>query len=172
MPPLKPIAEIIAQSEKPVYLICPDPEWPYFDLKNFPAPLAEWMAQHYPDVAISLLTCFALNSIVYVGDANEDKAISDLTRSPIFLIGFNEAQAAHFAEAWKNPPLNTPESPNNFYFITCGGRETLNNQEKDFDLDLILIEESLLKQASEEVLDGEVDLSRMKDAGLPLPENR
>ena len=171
MPPLKPIAEIITESEKPVYLICSDPEWPHFDLNNFPAPLAKWMALHYPDVAISVLPCFALKNIAYVGDANEDKAISDLTRSPIFLVGFNEAQAAHFAEAWKNPPLDTPESPSNFYFIACGNSKALNIQDDDDDIFTISTADLLPNHYGDEALDGEIDLSRLKDLSLPPPED-
>ena len=171
MPPLKPIAEIIAKSDKPLYAVCPSPEWPHYDLNNFPAPLADWMAQHYPEVAIARLPGFVPDNLVYLGEANEDKAISDLTRSPIFLIGLNEEQAAHFSEAWKTPPLDTPESPSAFYFITCGSPTVLKIQEGDDDIFATSTADLLPNHYADEALDGEIDLSRLKDLGLPPPED-
>ena len=170
MPPLMSIDRLIAQSERPVYVICPYPEWPHYDPDNFPAPLAEWMAQHCPDVAISRLSCFTQDNLVYLGEANEDKTISDLTHSPIFLIGFNDEQAVHFSEAWKNPPLNTPESPSDFYFIICGNRTVLKIQEDDDDIYAISTTGLLPNQSPDETDGWVLDLTRLKDVGSPLQE--
>ena len=163
MPPLMSIDRLIAQSEYTVYLISPYPEWPYFDPDNFPAPLADWMAQHYPNVSIDRVSCFTQDNLFYLGEANEDKTISDLTHSPIFLVGFNDEQAAHFVDEWKKPPLATAESPNDFYFMTGGKPSVLNIQEGDDDIYAFSTADLLPKQSPVEIEEREVDLGNLTD---------
>jgi len=129
------------------------------------------MAQYCPEVAIARLSCFTQENLVYLGEANQDKAISDLTHSPIFLIGFNDEQAVHFAEAWKNPPLNTPESPSDFYFITCGKPSVLNIREGDDDIFAITSNDQLSIQSPVEIEEWEINLGNLTDVYVTLQEH-
>ena len=54
---------------------------------------------------------------------NPDVSIGELT--PTFRLGFNADQAAHFQQAWSNPPLDTPESPSSLYFLKFDRPEQL-----------------------------------------------
>ena len=107
----------------PTYAIAACPEWEHFDVEECPAPIRAWVEQHYPDVVIEPLSGLSFeNSHSADGKNPDDFLICHLPR-PIFRLGFNREQAAHFARAWSTPPLDTPDSPNNFYFMTSDERD-------------------------------------------------
>jgi hypothetical protein len=92
------------------------PEWAYYDPDDCPAPIRAWVQQHYPDVVIEQLVADFESAYVLGGDSDiPDGLLNELT--PVFRLGFSAEQAKHFRQAWSNPPLDTPDSPTNFYFL-------------------------------------------------------
>ena len=105
--------------QAPVYAVAAMPEWKHYDPDNCPAPIREWLKQHYPKVQIEL-TEFALQyGVTNNGESSISSSVSDIPRPICRLVGFNGEQARdHFLRAWSSPPLETEDSPCEFYFIT------------------------------------------------------
>jgi len=112
---------------RPTYAIASNPEEP-FDLEK----CLNWVRQYYPDVEIEQLASSSFENARPV----TNKVFEEFLSSPlvqIFRLGFNdEEQAAHFAEAWTNPPLDTPDSPSNFIYLTDEREEYRAKGEIDF----------------------------------------
>ena len=117
---LKSVEQAMSESDDPIYLIFSSRAWEHHDADNCPIPIREWIERHYPDVAIEKLSGFSRKYMCVANDGKPDELLSDIFSPPVFRIGFTPEQVEHFREAWNNPPLDTPESPSNFYLVTCG----------------------------------------------------
>ena len=116
---LKSIEEVIATSQRPVYVLCADPSWEHFHPERLPTPIAEWLARNCPEVAVGRLASFPRPGARLRVEKYREEVINALVQSPIFLIGFNEMQAAAFVADWGEPPYDLPKA-SEFYFFTCG----------------------------------------------------
>ncbi len=97
---------------RPTYAIAADPE-EHFEIGT----CLDWVRHNYPSVVIEQLSSSSFEN----ARPAKDKIFEECLRKPlvqIFRLGFNEEQAAHFAEAWSSPPLDTPDSPSNFIYLT------------------------------------------------------
>ena len=97
---------------RPTYAIAADPDEP-FNLER----CLDWVRFFYPTVVIEQLSSSSFEN----ARPATDKIFEEFLRHPlvqIFRLGFNEQQAAHFAEAWSRPPLDTTDSPSNFIYLT------------------------------------------------------
>src|SRR5471030_3183064 len=118
---LRTLEQVFQQDGKsPIHLVAAVLEWEHYDSDECPTPIREWVLLHYPDVVIEQL--IGIESDYEPDDASDipDDFLCGLT--PIFRLGFNAEQAEHFQQAWSNPPLDTPDSPTNFYFLSFYNR--------------------------------------------------
>jgi len=113
MTSLKSYVQVSKESGgQPTYAIATAPE-ASFDIGK----CLDWVRQHYPNVEIEQLSSSSFEN----ARPAKDKTFEEFLRHPlvqIFRLGFNEQQAAHFFEAWSSPPLDTPDSPSNFIYLT------------------------------------------------------
>jgi len=116
---LRTYEEVYLQNSKcPIYVVTADPSWQHYHPEDCPTPIRAWIEQHYPEVAIEKLSEFSFGRSHAANNKNSDSFLwSDLPR-PLFRLGFSEPQAAHFAQAWSRPPLDTSGAPSKIYFLT------------------------------------------------------
>jgi len=112
--------EQVAQEDPltPVYVIAACPEWPHYDSKECPAVIRAWIEQHYPEVVIEPLSGLSFHKTVSTKQEYPHGFLLCHLPRPLFRIGFSEEQADHFFRAWSSPPLDTPEAPRDFYWLT------------------------------------------------------
>ena len=116
MPALKSIEQILAEGLDPAYVVFALPDWEYFHPTELPAPIADWMARHCPEVEVRRISNIPSPGTALFGlDQHHAEIISALEIAPVFQIGFNEEQAEAFAAAWPKPNNTTSEN-SEFYF--------------------------------------------------------
>ena len=116
MSALKSIEQILAEGLDPAYLVFAMPDWEYFHPTELPAPIAEWIAKHCPEVEIRRISNLPSPGTAFLGlDQHHDEITSALEIAPVFMIGFNEEQAEAFAAAWPRHNDSTSEN-SEFYF--------------------------------------------------------
>ena len=93
------------------------PEWEHYDPNDCPAPIREWVRQHYPDVVVEELSGDYESATTWKSD-DIDLSAGPHWPKPIFRIGFNVQQAEHFQQAWQTLPPGSPNIPEDFYFLT------------------------------------------------------
>lgn len=110
----------LSDTATPIYVIAAFPEWKHYSPTELPVPIREWVELHYPKVEIERLSGFACKHLTAVDVNNPPQKFSiEHLPHPMFRLGFSLEQAAHFAEAWKSPPLDDPDLPDNFCFLSC-----------------------------------------------------
>jgi hypothetical protein len=124
MQDLRTVEEVFPD-EAPICLVASMREWKHYHPEECPTPIREWLHEHYPDVVIEQLARFVREYVFQAPSSNARHALSALWPKPMFRLGFNGEQAKHFGEAWRTPPLDTPESPTNFYFLTVASPEAV-----------------------------------------------
>lgn len=124
MTKLKSIEQVLRENGTPVYAVFPSTEWEHYDEERCPRPIREWIEQHYPDVAIVRLSGFSGEYLGPTSIKNPNGLLSDLLPCPVFLLGFNDEQAAHFSEDWRKPG-----APSDFYFVICERQSTIVEKE-------------------------------------------
>lgn len=92
------------------------PAWEHYDPCNCPAPIREWICQHYPDVVIEQLSGDYESSTTWESD-DCDPSTGLHWPTPIFRLGFNVQQAEHFEQVWRTLPPGSPSMPEDFYFL-------------------------------------------------------
>lgn len=123
---LRTFEQVLKQDgDDTIYAVAALPEWKHYEPDNCPAPIREWILQHYPDVVIEQLDGFARQYVMSVDDDLTNRIWTDDLPSPIFRLGFDAAQAEHFDAAWSSPPLDTEDAPSDFYFAIFDPAETL-----------------------------------------------
>ena len=121
---LRTLEQVVREDgEHPVYVVAALPEWAHYDPDECPAPIREWVEQSYPDAVVEQLSGFKLEYGFGDDSDNPGELLNELI--PMFRLGFNADQAAHFQQAWSTPPLDTPESPSSFYFVKFDSPEQL-----------------------------------------------
>jgi len=103
----------------PVYVLAALRKWKHYDPEECPVPLRAWIEQHYPDVVVEKLSGLELEYELQSSSDGSRQLLSELLPMPIFRVGFNAEQAEHFQRAWSRPPLDNPDSPSQFVFLTC-----------------------------------------------------
>ena len=116
MTTLTSIEQILAEGLDPAYLVFAMPDWEHFHPTELPAPIADWIAQHCPEVEIRRISNLPSPGTAFLGlDQHHDEITSALEIAPVFMIGFNEEQAQAFAAAWPRHKDSTSEN-SEFYF--------------------------------------------------------
>ena len=116
MTALATIEQILAEGLDPVYIVFAVPEWEHFHPTDLPAPIADWIAQHCPEVEVRRISNIPSPGTALFGlDQHHDEITSALEIAPMFMIGFNEEQAEAFAAAWPKHNGSTCEN-SEFYF--------------------------------------------------------
>ena len=135
---LRTVEEVFQQDgERFICAVAALPEWEHYDPDNCPAPIREWIRQHYPDVVIEQLSGDNESSTVWESDdCNPSKGLH--WPKPIFRLGFNAQQAEHFEQVWRTLPPGSLDVPKDFYFLIHEFHGTpLNNGTLDSDGALI-----------------------------------
>jgi len=80
------------------------------------------------NITLTLPSCgfpgFPANTSDRPSVKNPNGLLSDLLPCPVFLLGFNDEQAAHFSEDWRKPG-----APSDFYFVICERQSTIVEKE-------------------------------------------
>jgi hypothetical protein len=92
------------------------PTWEHYNPKDCPAPIRDWIQQHYPDVVIEQLSGDYESSTTWESSDCDPSAGLHWPK-PIFRLGFNAQQAEHFEQAWRTLPPGSPGMPKDFYFL-------------------------------------------------------
>ena len=112
----KSIEQILAEGRDPAYVVFAMPEWEHFHPTDLPTPIADWIAQHCPEVEVRRISSIPSPGTALFGlDQHHDEITSALKIAPMFMIGFNEEQAEAFAAAWPRHNDSTSEN-SEFYF--------------------------------------------------------
>ena len=123
MTTLTSIEQILAEGLDPAYLVFAMPDWEHFHPTELPAPIADWIAQHCPEVEIRRVSSLPSPGTALLGlDQHHDEITSALEIAPVFLIGFNEEQAEAFAAAWTEPDGSISNNPE-FYFCDVSRKD-------------------------------------------------
>ena len=121
---LRTLEQVVREDgEHPIYVVAALPKWAHYDPDECPAPIRAWDGQQYPDVVIEQPSGFDMG--YGLGDDCDNSGVSISELTPVFRLGFNADQAAHFQQAWSNPPLDSPESPSRLYFLKFDRPEKL-----------------------------------------------
>ena len=117
MTTLTSVEQILAEGLDPVYVVFALPEWEHFHPTDLPAPIADWIAQHCPEVEVRRISNIPSpgTALFGLGQHQEEIALA-LEIAPMFMIGFNEEQAEAFAAAWRKPH---GLSSDNSEFVFC-----------------------------------------------------
>ena len=117
------IEQILAEGRDPAYVVFAMPEWEHFHPTDLPSPIADWIAQHCPEVEIRRISSIPSPGTALFGlDQLHDEVTSALEIAPVFLIGFNEEQAEAFAAAWPESEGSTGEN-SEFYFCDVSSKD-------------------------------------------------
>ena len=106
---------------QPFFAVAPCPTWEHYNADSCPTPIIDWVAQHYPEVAIERISGFE-RKFAYSLAADEPEEGLEYAGQiplPIFRIDFTPEQAEHFHLAWNSPPLkNSSDTVEPCYFVT------------------------------------------------------
>jgi len=120
---MRTVEQVFQQNgERFICVVAPLPSWEHYDAKECPAPIREWIQQHYPDVVIEELSADNDYSAAWSSD-DCDLSNGLHLPAPIFRLGFNVQQAEHFAQVWSTLPPGSPDIPEDFYFLIHEFRE-------------------------------------------------
>jgi hypothetical protein len=135
---LRTIEEVFQQDgERFICAVASLPGWEHYDPDNCPAPIREWIQQHYPDVVIEQLSGDYDHSTTWES-SDFDPSDGLHWPKPIFRLGFNAQQAEHFEQVWRTLPPGSPGMPKDFYFLIHEFHDPcLNNGTLDSDSPLI-----------------------------------
>ena len=123
MTTLTSIEQILAEGLDPAYLVFAMPDWEHFHPTELPAPIANWIAQHCPEVEVRRVSSLPSPGTSLLGlDQHHDEITSALEIAPVFLIGFNDDQAEAFAAAWKEPDGSISKN-SEFYFCDVSRKD-------------------------------------------------
>lgn len=138
---LRTLEQVCEEEREIVYVVAALPKWAHYDPEDCPAPIRKWVEEHYPEVVIEELAGFEVEYALGGDSDDPSKRLSDFLPTPIFRVCFDAEQAKNFQEAWSNPPLDTPDSPGNFYFLICDSLEALWSMgvPEAFDPDTVLL---------------------------------
>lgn len=115
---LRTVEEVFQQDgERFICAVAALPAWEHYDPEDCPAPIREWIRQHYPDVVIEQLSGGYESSTTWSSDDCDPSGGLHWPK-PIFRLGFNAQQAEHFEQAWRTLPPGSPSMPMDFYFLT------------------------------------------------------
>lgn len=114
---LRTVEEVFQQDgERFICSVAALPEWEHYDPDNCPAPIREWIQQHYPNVVIEQLSGDNESSTVWES-SDFDPSAGLHWPKPIFRLGFNAQQAEHFEQAWRTVSPGSHRMPKDFYFL-------------------------------------------------------
>lgn len=123
MTTLTSIEQILAEGLDPAYLVFAMPDWEYFHPTELPAPIADWIAQHCPEVEIRRISNLPSPGTAFLGlDQHHDEITSALEIAPVFMIGFNEEQAEAFAATWTEADGSISKNQE-FYFCDVSRKD-------------------------------------------------
>ena len=123
MTALATIEQILAEGLDPAYIVFAMPEWEHFHPTELAAPIADWIARNCPEVEVRRISNIPSPGTAFFGlDQNHDEITQALEIAPVFMIGFNEAQAEAFAAAWRKPDDSACEN-SEFYFCHASSKE-------------------------------------------------
>ena len=123
MTALTSIEQILAEGLDPAYLVFAMPDWEHFHPTELPAPIADWIAKHCPEVEIRRISNLPSPGTALPGlDQHHDEITSALEIAPVFAIGFNEEQAQAFVAAWPKHKDSTSEN-SEFYFCDISRKD-------------------------------------------------
>ena len=101
----------------PTYAVAALPHWEHYDPNECPAPIREWVLQHYPYVVIEQLSGLAFEYTGVWESENLGGMFDLVLPKPIFRLGFNAKQAEYFKEVWTTVPSDCSVAPDDFYFV-------------------------------------------------------
>lgn len=131
MSTLTSVEQILAEVLDPVYIVFALPEWEHFHPTELPAPIADWIARNCPEVEVRRISSIPSPGTAFFGlDQNHDEITQALEIAPVFMIGFNVAQAEAFAAAWPRPSDSTSENTE-FYFCDVTSTEDSGGRQYD-----------------------------------------
>lgn len=114
---LRTVEEVSRQDgERFICAVSALPEWEHYDPDNCPAPIREWIQQHYPDVVIEQLSGDYESSKTWISNDFDPSAGMQWPK-PVFRLGFNAQQAEHFEQVWRTVLPGSPCMPKDFYFL-------------------------------------------------------
>ena len=114
---LRTVEEVFQQDgERFICAVAALPALEEYDPEECPAPIREWIQQHYPEVVIEQLSGDYESSITWES-SDFDPSGGLHWPTPIFRLGFNAQQAEHFEQAWRTLPPGSPDMPKDFYFL-------------------------------------------------------
>ena len=123
MTQLTTIEQILAEGFDPAYVVFALPDWEHFHPTDLPAPIAEWIAKHYPEVEVRRISTLPSPGAFLFGlDQFHDEITSALETAPVFMIDFNGEQAEAFAAAWSRPNESASEK-SEFYFCDISNKD-------------------------------------------------
>lgn len=123
MTALTSIEQILAEGLDPAYLVFALPDWEHFHPTDLPAPIADWIAVHCPEVDVRRISNILSPGTALFGlEQYHDEITSALEIAPVFLINFTEELAEAFAAAWRKPDGSASDNPE-FYFCDASAAE-------------------------------------------------
>lgn len=117
MKSLRTVKQVFQQDgERIIYAVAALPAWESYDASECPAPIRDWIRQHYPDVVIEELSAdYDYSAVWKSDDCDPSKGLR--FPAPIFRLGFNAQQAEHFEQVWRTVSPGSPSLPKDFYFL-------------------------------------------------------
>ena len=83
-----------------VYVLAIFPTWEYWQPTSLPVPLAAWIYEHCPDVAVEMMAILTGTPQFHATDDTRYLEGTFLSY-PMFRIGFSPEQAEQFAQHWE-----------------------------------------------------------------------
>ena len=97
-----------------VYAIFPSRQWEHYDPEHCPAPIRDWIAARYPEVAIEKVEGFTK----YQDEPGQTIPVQVRDTDILYRIGFTRDQAKHFVRTWSTFRPLGDNSVDDFFFLT------------------------------------------------------